>query len=117
MTVEIRALTPADINAVVAFSLRAWAPVFASFLRLVLPGAGLGGPGHCGDRDAGSGPGHQRHGVAAALIDFAVEQLRAAGVNVVAVGTGGDPGHEPARRAYSKAGFLPLPLVRYYKAI
>ena len=31
------------------------------------------------------------------------------------VGTGGDPGHAPARRSYEKSGYTPLPLVRYYK--
>ena len=31
--------------------------------------------------------------------------------------TGGDPGHAPARRSYEKAGYTPLPLVRYYKAL
>jgi hypothetical protein len=31
MPIEIRALTEADIQAVVHLSLRAWAPVFASF--------------------------------------------------------------------------------------
>ena len=30
------------------------------------------------------------------------------------VGTGGDLGHAPARRVYEKAGFVGLPLVRYY---
>jgi GNAT superfamily N-acetyltransferase len=159
MTVEIRALTPADVDAVVAFSLRAWAPVFASFAGVLGPeiyakiypdwlasqarevakvcasattwvavagGEPVGfvatvlgseGPGTAEIEMLAVDPGHQRHGVAAALIDFAVEQLRASGVSVVAVGTGGDPGHEPARRAYERAGFRPLPLVRYYRAI
>lgn len=31
------------------------------------------------------------------------------------VGTGGDPGHAPARRSYEKAGYIGLPIVRYYK--
>ena len=159
MTITIRALTPADINAVVAFSLRAWAPVFTSFAQVLGPEIyekiypdwltsqarevakvcaaettwvaiaedqpvcfiatvlGSEGPGTAEIEMLAVDPEHQRHGVAATLIDFAVEHLRTAGVSVVAVGTGGDPGHEPARRAYARAGFTPLPLVRYYKAI
>jgi hypothetical protein len=35
-------------------------------------------------------------------------------VRLAIVATGGDPGHAPARRTYEKAGFTPLPLVRYY---
>jgi len=76
-------------------------------------------------REPGSGeiemiavdPGHQRRGIAATLIAFAVEQMRAAGATVAVIGTGGDPGHAPARRAYERAGFTALPLVRYYKAL
>ena len=35
-------------------------------------------------------------------------------VGLAVVGTGGDPGHAPARRVYEKVGFVGLPLVRYY---
>jgi hypothetical protein len=49
-----------------------------------------------------------------ALIAFALDRLRADGVRLAVVGTDGDPGHLPARRAYEKAGFTSLPLVRYY---
>ena len=38
-------------------------------------------------------------------------------VKLVQLGTGGDPGHAPARHTYEKAGFTPLPLVRYYKEL
>jgi hypothetical protein len=31
------------------------------------------------------------------------------------VGTGGDPGHAPARRTYEAAGFTPWPHVTYVK--
>lgn len=62
-------------------------------------------------------PAHQRRGIAAALMDFAFTRMRAAGTRVVAVGTGGDPGHAPARAAYESVGFRPLPLVRYYRAL
>jgi hypothetical protein len=30
------------------------------------------------------------------------------------VETGGDPGHAPARHAYARTGFTPLPVVRYF---
>ena len=62
-------------------------------------------------------PAHQRRGVGAALIEFAVERMREAGVRVAGVVTGGDPGHEPARRSYERAGFTALPLVRYYRTL
>jgi ribosomal protein S18 acetylase RimI-like enzyme len=62
-------------------------------------------------------PAYQRQGIADTLIRFAVEQMRAAGAEVAGVVTGGDPGHAPARRAYEKAGFTALPLVRYYRAL
>jgi len=62
-------------------------------------------------------PDHQRQGIATALMDFAFTQMRAAGIRVVAVGTGGDPGHAPARSTYESAGFRPLPLVLYYKTL
>jgi ribosomal protein S18 acetylase RimI-like enzyme len=56
----------------------------------------------------------QRQGIGTALTVFAVRRLRDAGVGLVVVGTGGDSGHAPARRVYEKAGFVGLPLVRYY---
>jgi ribosomal protein S18 acetylase RimI-like enzyme len=62
-------------------------------------------------------PDHQREGIGAALFDVGVEQVRAAGLPVARVGTGGDPGHAPARATYEKAGFTPLPVVQYLKAL
>ncbi|MFD7653551.1 GNAT family N-acetyltransferase [Actinosynnema sp. NPDC059797] len=62
-------------------------------------------------------PGHQRQGIGGALTDYAVERLRETGVTLVVVGTGGDPGHAPARRTYEKAGFTAFPQVRYYKVL
>jgi GNAT superfamily N-acetyltransferase len=62
-------------------------------------------------------PGHQNQGIASALLACALDQISAAGVSLVQLGTGGDPGHAPARRTYEKAGFTPLPLVRYYKEL
>jgi GNAT superfamily N-acetyltransferase len=62
-------------------------------------------------------PEHQGRGLGSALVEFAVAQIAAAGVGLAEIGTGGDPGHAPARRVYEKAGFTALPLVRYYKAL
>jgi ribosomal protein S18 acetylase RimI-like enzyme len=161
MPVEIRTFTTADVQAVVALSLRAWAPVFESFAavlgesiyRRIYPDwessqaravedVCTGGSYRVwvADKDGkpvgfvaiivhdeshpepGSGviemiavdPDQQRQGIADALITFALERMREDGVQLAVVGTGGDPGHLPARRAYEKAGFTALPLVRYY---
>ena len=62
-------------------------------------------------------PEHQRRGIADALIAHAVEEARAHGSVLAVIGTGGDPGHAPARAAYEKAGFRPFPQVRYYKML
>jgi ribosomal protein S18 acetylase RimI-like enzyme len=156
MRATIRPLTPADTAAVVEFSLRAWAPVFASF-RTVLgervyqalypdwaTTQARAVEAVCQDDTAavwvaeqharpvgyvavrihadGTGeidmlavdPRVQRQGIGTALTAFALQRLREAGVGLAVVGTGGDPGHAPARRVYEKAGFVGLPLVRYY---
>ena len=60
-------------------------------------------------------PDHQDGGIGTLLNLYAVDRMREAGMTLAVVGTGGDPGHAPARRAYEKAGFRPLPLVRYYQ--
>ncbi|SNR89870.1 Ribosomal protein S18 acetylase RimI [Geodermatophilus saharensis] len=162
MAPEIRDLRDDDVEAVVTLSLRAWAPVFASFEAVL--GAGVyrhlypdwlasqaaavervcrdpatrvrlavedGRPvgfvavlvhdESFDEPDSGEvemlavDPAAQRRGIGRALLDDGVEQLRRAGVRIVAIGTGGDPGHAPARRTYEAAGFTALPLVRYYR--
>jgi ribosomal protein S18 acetylase RimI-like enzyme len=153
----IRLLAPADVAAVVEFSLRAWAPVFESFrtvlgervYQAVYPdwsttqaraveavcqddtaevwvaerhGRPVGYVAvrlHTDDRTGeidmlAVDPLVQRQGIGTALTSFAVQRLRDAGVWLAVVGTGGDPGHAPARRVYEKSGFVGLPLVRYY---
>ncbi|MGM1063564.1 GNAT family N-acetyltransferase [Saccharothrix sp. Mg75] len=62
-------------------------------------------------------PEHQRRGIGTALTDHATERLRAAGVVLAVVGTGGDPGHAAARATCEKAGSTPFPQVRYYKRL
>jgi len=39
------------------------------------------------------------------------------GMDIAAVGTGGDPGHAPARAAYEAFGFALLPSARYLKLL
>jgi len=60
-------------------------------------------------------PDYQNHGIGTALNVFALERMKEAGMKLAEVGTGGDPGHAPARRSYEKAGYTGLPLVRYHK--
>ena len=50
-----------------------------------------------------------------ALTEFAVTRMWEEGMEVAMVETGADPGHEPARRTYEKAGFLPWPAVKFFK--
>jgi ribosomal protein S18 acetylase RimI-like enzyme len=157
MPPTIRPLAPADIAAVVEFSLRAWAPVFESFRTVLgervylalypdwatsqaraveavcqddtaavwvaeLHGRPVGYVAVRVNAEDRTGeiemlavdPLVQRQGIGTALTRFAVQRLRDAGVVLAVVGTGGDPGHAPARRVYEKAGFVGLPLVRYY---
>jgi ribosomal protein S18 acetylase RimI-like enzyme len=59
----------------------------------------------------------QHRGIARTLTDFALRQMRDAGCTLAHVATGGDTGHAPARALYESAGFVPLPLVRYYREI
>ncbi|MEX3010946.1 GNAT family N-acetyltransferase [Hoeflea sp. TYP-13] len=62
-------------------------------------------------------PDHQRQGVGATLMAFAEQQIRKAGMDIVMVETGGDPGHQPARAAYESAGYERWPVARYFKKI
>ena len=163
MTVVIRDLADADVADVVALSLRAWEPVFASvgavlgpavyrhlypdwtasqaaavervcrdpavrvrvaddggavgFVAVVVHDESSDEPGGGEVEMLAVDPAAQRRGVGRALLDDGVEQLRRSGVRIVAIGTGGDPGHAPARRSYEAAGFTPLPLVRYYRLL
>ena len=156
----IRPQLDADIAAIVAFSLRAWKPVFASMAhvlgprlnRLVYPDWAAGQAraveevcrdenmtiwvAEAGGRPVGFvsvafrsdpdsaeiemiavDPEQQNRGIGSALLACAFDWISAAGVKLVQLGTGGDPGHAPARHTYEKAGFTPLPLVRYYKEL
>ncbi|WP_127553956.1 N-acetyltransferase [Actinoplanes sp. OR16] len=59
-------------------------------------------------------PEHQRRGHGRALMEFAIRRLTDQGLALINVGTGGDPGHAPARALYEAVGFTGLPLVNYY---
>jgi len=59
-------------------------------------------------------PEHQRRGHARALMEFAIQRFRGQGLKLINVGTGGDPGHAPARALYEAVGFIGVPLTNYY---
>lgn len=62
-------------------------------------------------------PDFQGRGIGTALIEFALNWMKDAGMSVAMVETGGDPGHERARRTYEKVGFGLLPIARYFKKL
>lgn len=77
-----------------------------------------------GDREVGEiglnavRPDHAGRGVGTAMYQAVLAEMKARGIAVVEVGTGGDPSHAPARRAYAKAGFGPsIPSVTLYRRI
>ena len=155
----IRPFDERDAEAVVDFSLRAWAPVFRSLEQVL--GSEIFGRQHpdwredqrravqeaCAankclvwvaevdaravgfvaveldhpERSMGEismlavDPDLQGGGIGTALTEFALDRLRDAGMRVAMVETGGDPGHAAARRTYEKAGYVQLPIARYFK--
>lgn len=77
------------------------------------PGTGIGEIGNNAVR-----PDFQNRGIATRMYAHACRRLRELGMRFAAVGTGGDPVHAPARRAYEKAGFsIRLPGVKYYRKL
>jgi ribosomal protein S18 acetylase RimI-like enzyme len=60
-------------------------------------------------------PEFQKRGIATQLNQAALDEMKAAGMKMAVVETGGEEGHAPARRAYEKVGYTGLPLVRYFK--
>ncbi len=60
-------------------------------------------------------PDHQKRGIGTELNNYALAKMKERGMKLAVVGTGGDPGHAPARKAYEKVGYTALPLVQYYK--
>ncbi len=159
MPASIREYRPADEEAVVELSLRAWAPVFTSLeqtlgrelftrlhgdwrqyqagaVRATLSDAAINAWVAAIDAQLAGfvaasvhtdrlgeismiavDPDHQRAGVGRELTEHATEWLRIAGMRVAMVETGGDPGHAGARRLSQRAGYRPLPVARYFKAL
>ena len=62
-------------------------------------------------------PDHQRTGIARALTEHALAHMRARGMDIAVVETGGDAGHAPARATYTATGFTVLPIARYFQLI
>ena len=62
-------------------------------------------------------PRYQRRGIARQLMDRSTEHMRAEGMDITAVGTGGDAGHGPARALYESLGYTALPGVRYLRLL
>lgn len=62
-------------------------------------------------------PAFQGRGIGSALVEFALERMKEAGLAIAMVETGGDPGHAPARHTYEKAGFGLWSVARYFKKL
>ena len=62
-------------------------------------------------------PEYQRRGIARQLMNRSIDHMRAQGMDIAAVGTGGDAGHAPARAVYEALDFTALPGVRYLKLL
>jgi ribosomal protein S18 acetylase RimI-like enzyme len=63
-------------------------------------------------------PKYAGRGIGTEMYEFAMARMKECGLVLATVGTGGDPSHAPARRAYQKAGFGPaLPSVFLYKLL
>ncbi|HZR95910.1 MAG TPA: GNAT family N-acetyltransferase [Gaiellaceae bacterium] len=62
-------------------------------------------------------PAYQRRGIARQLMDRCAAHMRANGMDIAVVETGGDPGHGPARALYEALGYTPLPVVRYLQLL
>ncbi len=65
----------------------------------------------------GVDPEFQRRGIASQLTKHALDHMRRCGMDIAAIGTGGDPGHAPARATYEAFGFTLLPSARYLKLL
>ena len=57
-------------------------------------------------------------GIGTEMYDHVLARMKELGMAVATVGTGGDPSHAPARRAYEKAGFGPgIPSIYLYRLL
>ena len=62
-------------------------------------------------------PEYRRMDVAHELCMHAMRSMKVSGVDVVEIGTGGDPFHAAARELYESLGFTKIPLAAYLKRI
>lgn len=62
-------------------------------------------------------PEHQRQGAGKALMAFAEQYMRDAGMKMVMVETVGDSGHEPALCTCEALGYISWPVARYFKEL
>jgi GNAT superfamily N-acetyltransferase len=62
-------------------------------------------------------PPYQRRGIATQLMGRSAEHMREQGMDIAALGTGGDPGHAPARAMYEASGYTALSVVRYLELL
>jgi GNAT superfamily N-acetyltransferase len=62
-------------------------------------------------------PAYQRRGIARELMARCADHMRAEGMDIAAVVTGGDAGHGPARGLYESLGYTALPGVRYLRLL
>ena len=63
-------------------------------------------------------PAHAGRGIGTLMYEHVLDRMRELGMTLATVGTGGDPSHAPARRAYEKAGFGPgIPSVFLYRRL
>lgn len=62
-------------------------------------------------------PAYQNQGIGTELNRLVLERMKEAGMRIAIVGTGGDPGHAPARRTYEKTGYTLFPIAHYYQAL
>lgn len=62
-------------------------------------------------------PDCQRRGIGTALMGYAFNRAHEAGMNMMMVETGDDPGHAPARASCEATGFERWPVARYFKKL
>lgn len=62
-------------------------------------------------------PDSRQQGIGTQLNNVALQAMREAGMKLAELETGGDSSHAAARRAYERAGYSALPVVRYFKEL
>jgi GNAT superfamily N-acetyltransferase len=68
-------------------------------------------------RIIGVDPTAQRQGIGRALIRHAEAWLHEQGMVVAFIGTGGDPGHAPARNLYRSMGYRLFPSAQFFRVL